>query len=154
MAQIANANSRKYDGCFVSPAHHEAGYDGSYLFECLMETSYDDSDYILSGYGPGCDTDVYVCLLAGATDPLSSTDHYVHYRYAKSAAGGNTINLTVELRQGYVSESSLGTLIATCGTHNNISETITQQDYTLSAGEADAITNYNDLYLRFVVTRS
>jgi hypothetical protein len=74
-------------------------------------------------------------------------------RRAKDAAGGDTITLTVELRQGYVNEGAPGTLIATVMNAVTIDETWTTTTYNLSAGEADAITNYADLFLRFVANK-
>lgn len=121
------------------------------LFGEIDETSFNDADYIKSQLTPT--SDVYVCKLSSVADPLSSINHTVRYRYSKNAAGGDQIDLTVQLRQGYVSEGTPGTLIATIGTHTNISDTWTAGSYTLSAGEADAITNYADLYLRFVANK-
>jgi hypothetical protein len=121
------------------------------LYGEIDETSANDSDYIRSPLTPT--SDVYVCKLSNLEDPLSSSSHTVRYRYCKDAAGGDQIDLTVQLRQGYVNEGSPGTLIATVGTHTDISETWTAGSYTLSAGEADAITDYTSLYLRFVANK-
>jgi hypothetical protein len=48
-----------------------------------------------------------------------------------------------------VNEGTPGTQIAQW-THTAIAETITAAAQTLSGAEADAITDYTDLYLRFV----
>lgn len=117
------------------------------IYQQIDETFANDSDYIRTVVAPT--NDVFVTKLTTLEDPLASTGHVVRYRYAKSAASGAQINLTVELRQGYVSEASQGTLIASWS-HTNISETLTTAAQTLSGAEADAITNYTDLYLRFV----
>lgn len=117
------------------------------IFQAIDEVSANDADYIQSAVAPT--SDVYVTKLTTLEDPVSSTGHVVRYRYAKSAAGGAQIDLTVQLRQGYVNEGSPGTLIA-AWSHTNITETITQAAQTLSGAEADAITNYADLFLRFV----
>jgi len=114
----------------------------------IDEVSFDDGDYIRTVLTPT--SDVYVTKLTSVEDPLSSTGHIVRFRAAKSAAGGDQIDLTVQLRQGYVNEGSPGTLIATVATLTNISETFSTSTYTLSGAEADSITNYADLYLRFV----
>ena len=121
------------------------------LWGRIDEVSASDADYIRSQLAPG--GDAYVTALTNVTDPVSSAGHVIRYRYAKSAAAGAQQNLTAELRQGYVSEVSLGTLIKTLGTHVDISETITQNNVTLSAGEADSITDYTSLFLRFVATQ-
>jgi len=55
----------------------------------------------------------------------------------------------VQLRQGYVNEGTPGTLIAEW-THTNIPSAWTGQAQTLSGGQADAITDYANLFLRFV----
>lgn len=118
---------------------------GSNLFAVLDEASADDADFIRSTAAPT--GDVYVCLLDELIDPLSSANHVVHYRYSKQ--GTTQVDLLVELRMHYSSEASQGTLIASW-THTDIPTAWTQADQTLSAGEADAITDYTDLYLRFV----
>jgi hypothetical protein len=125
--------------------------DNSILWDEIDETVADDADYIRSVQTPSVD-DAYVTKLTTLEDPLSSTGHVVRYRYAKSQAGGETINLTVELRQGYVNEASMGTLIAVF-THSDISEVFTTAAQTLSAVEADSITNYADLFLRFLAKK-
>lgn len=78
---------------------------------------------------------------------MSSSGHVIRARLAKDASGGAQIDATVQLRQGYVSEASLGTLIATL-TQANVTNTFTTYSYTLSAAEADAITDYTSLFLR------
>lgn len=121
------------------------------IFDQIDEASFDDADYIRTVLVPT--SDVYVTKLSAVTDPLQSTGHIARYRYKKDAAGGAQIDLTVELRQGYTNEGSQGTLIKTLGTHTNISDTITAAAVTLSGAEADSITDYSDLYLRFVANQ-
>lgn len=116
------------------------------IFDQIDEVTADDVDYVHTGLAPV--NDVYVARLSDVTDPVSSTGHIIRYRYSKDAAAGATINLIVQLRQGYVNEGTPGTLIASA-THNGISETWTAGTFTLSGAEADAITDYADLALRF-----
>ena len=118
------------------------------IFDQIDESAFDDADYIRTVLTPT--SDVYVTKLTTVEDPLSSAGHTVRFRSAKSAAGGDAIDLTVQLRQGYVSEGTPGTLIATVATLTNIGETFATTTYNLSGAEADAITNYADLYLRFL----
>ncbi len=120
------------------------------IYQSIDESVASDADYITSPSAPS--SEVYVCALSTLEDPVSSSGHIQRVRYAKSAAGGSQINLTVELRQGYASEVSQGTLIAT-HSYTDISDTYTTGAETLTAGEADAITDYTDLYLRFVFTQ-
>ena len=118
------------------------------IFDQIDEASFDDADYIRTVLTPT--NDVYVTKLTTIEDPISSSGHTVRFRAAKSANGGDQIDLTVQLRQGYTNEGSPGTLIATVATLTNISDTFATTTYNLSGAEADAITNYADLYLRFV----
>lgn len=121
------------------------------IFDQIDEAVADDNDYIRSALAPT--NDVYATKLTTLEDPVSSSGHIVRYRYRKDAAAGAAIEVTVQLRQGYVSEVSLGTLIA-AQTHSAIAETITAGSFTLTGGEADAITNYNDLFLRFIANQT
>lgn len=110
-----------------------------------------DADYIKSVANPA--NAVYVTKLTSVVDPQLSTGHIVRWRRGKDpASGGEQIDLTVELRQGYTNESSLGTLIAS-KTVNNIAAAFTDDSMTLSGAEADAITDYANLYLRFIFNK-
>lgn len=117
------------------------------IFDQIDETVADDLDYIRTALTPT--SDVYVTRLTTLEDPLSSTNHVVRYRYGKQTTGGDAIDLTVQLRQGYTNEASQGTLIASA-THSNIASSFTAGSITLSGAEADSITDYTSLYLRFV----
>lgn len=112
----------------------------------IDEVVADDADFVRSALTPTLD--VYTTRLSTVTDPLSSTGHIVRYRYGKDAASGDQIDLLIELRQGYVNEGSQGTLIATVATLTNIGVAWIAGTYTLSGAEADAITNYADLFVR------
>lgn len=118
------------------------------IFDQIDEASADDADYIRTGLVPT--SDVYVTQLTSITDPLQSTGHTVRFRYRKDSAGGAQIDLTVQLRQGYVNEGSPGTLIAATTLTNIDGSAWTAGSIALSGAEADAITNYADLFLRFV----
>jgi hypothetical protein len=113
----------------------------------IDESVADDNDYIRTVLTPT--NDVYVTKLTSVTDPVSSSNHTIRYRYGKNASAGDQIDLTVQLRQGYTNEGALGTLIKEI-VHTNIGGFPVATSTTLSAGEADSITNYADLYLRFV----
>lgn len=120
------------------------------IFDQIDESSADDLDYIRSPLAPTAD--VYVTKYSAVEDPQSSTGHVVRYRYRKDAAGGAQIDLTVELRQGYVNEGAPGTLIAQW-VHANISDVITAVGQALSGAQADAITDYSNLFLRVVANQ-
>jgi multidrug efflux pump subunit AcrB len=117
------------------------------IFDQIDESSVDDADYIRTVQVPT--NDVYVTKLSNVTDPLQSSGHVVRYRYGKDQSGGAQIDLTVQLRQGYTNEGAPGTLIKEW-THTNISNTLTTATQTLSGAEADSISDYTSLYLRFV----
>ena len=103
---------------------------GTDLFSMLDETPYDDADYILASTSTTSEVKLGVGF-----DPASSTGHIIRYR----AKGNGT--LTVSLYQGT-------TLIAThVPTLTSGFQTFT---FTLTSTEADSITNYTDLRLRFV----
>lgn len=117
------------------------------IFDQIDEVSSDDADYIRTGLVPT--NDVYVTKLTPLTDPLQSTGHVLRYRYGKDVTGGAAIDLTVQLRQGYVNEGSPGTLIKE-QVHSSVAVFPVAGSVTLSGAEADSITDYTDLYLRFV----
>lgn len=103
---------------------------GSDLYAMLDEVAYDDADYIQTTSASTSEVKFGTGL-----DPNSSTGHTIRYR----AKGTGT--LTITLREG-------ATLIAT---HTPTLTTSFQTfSFTLSGGEADLISNYADLRLRFV----
>lgn len=110
-----------------------------------------DSDYIQSPLVPS--SAVYVCHLSNVTDPQQSAGHVFKIRRQKDTAAGATINATYELRQGYASEVSQGTLIKSV-TDNNVANGWSNSQTTLAAGEADSITDYTALYARIVATQA
>lgn len=116
------------------------------LYESINEAAPpDDGDFIQSEWSP-TDSPCALGLEAG-TDPLSSAGHVLRYRYGK--VGGEAASVVVQLRQGYVNESNLGTLIAEW-THADISTSLTTAEQTLTAEQADAITDYGGLSIRLV----
>jgi len=85
---------------------------------------------------------------ATVTDPSVSTGHILRGHWAKNATGGANFVFHLQLRQGYSSEAAQGTLIATLVSPAISGTTLQTDTYTLSAGEADSITDYSDLQLR------
>lgn len=145
MAQFARPSADTSAGTWTT---HSGGT--SNLYATIDETSADDSDYIKSVSAPS--STPYVCKLSNVDDPASSANHIVRYRYQKDQSAGAQIDLTVELRQGYVSEGSPGTLIAS-NAHTNIANGWTNGSFTLTGPQADSITDYTSLYLRFVANQ-
>jgi len=120
------------------------------IFNSIDESSPSDSDFITSEFDPSASP--YVCALSAVTDPNVSTGHIVRYRARKDPSTGAQIDLTTELREGYVSEGSPGTLIAS-EVQVDLPTSFTTFALALSGGEADAITDYSDLFLRFVANQ-
>jgi hypothetical protein len=109
---------------------------GTNLYAQIDEAVASDADFIWS---PG-DNDICQVTLGPAGDPESSTGHTVYFRFQRRGAG--TRNIKVSLYQG------ASTLIAT-KTVTSIGDSWTNDSFTLSAGEANNITDYSDLRLRF-----
>lgn len=110
-----------------------------------------DADYIRSPAAPINEACAF--SLSDVTDPASSAGHIMRMRTATDLAAQQAIDFTQQLRQGYVSEASQGTLIASQSRTAVTSTTFTDSAYTLSAAEADAITDYNGLFFRFNVNK-
>src|SRR5512141_1170779 len=90
----------------------DQGGGSTNIYTTIDETSYSDADYIRSTTDPA--STVYVTKLTSITDPVSSSGHTLRVRAGTDqASGGNQIDLTAQLRQGYTNEGSPGTLIAT-----------------------------------------
>jgi hypothetical protein len=125
------------DGDASAGAWTRENLSGTGLYLSIDETSADDADYIRSENSPASSV-VRVRLTDGSAIPDAGAGR-VSFRYRK--AGTATVNLVVRLKQGV-------TTIKTW-TKNNISETVTQADETLSAGEVASITDRRDLELEF-----
>jgi hypothetical protein len=121
------------------------------IYTHIDETTASDSDYIKSDEAPS--NQAYVCKLSSLTDPVSSVNHRVYVRFRKNPSGGPTTDLTVQLREGYTNESSQGTLIATVATLSGIGGDWTTAYYDLTTTEANNISDYSSLYLRFVANK-
>jgi len=114
---------------------------GANLFSVLDESSANDADYI-SQAGTSFSPDGVVTL-SNVTDPVSSSGHKIWARCKGSTAAGTVV---VNLYQG--DPTAGGTLVATLTT-TTLTTSFADYSYTLSAGEANAISNYNSLYLEF-----
>lgn len=117
-------------------------------FANIDEASPSDADFAFGANNTVAELEVG---LSDVTDPSSSSGHVFRYRIAKTNAGtvdggGNAVTVTARLMQGT-------TEIAT-DTAKTADGTWTQYAYTLTSGEADAITSYTDLRLEFVTSAS
>ena len=112
---------------------------GSTLYECIDEETPSDADYIES------DTDEDECEvgLSTVTDPESSSNHTVRWRWQSTGSSPPTETCSVYLYEG-------ATLRATCALERDVDRGgFAAESYTLSSGEADAITDYTALRLWF-----
>ena len=137
--QVLNPSADSADGNWTDDAA------GTALAAAIDEDTASDSDYIQSEVSPsasGCRV-----KLESGNDPVSSSGHVIKWRVGKSATGGETINVTVKLMQGGGDVLGAGTQIASFD--RNDVDALTSYTETLSGAEADAITNYADLYLEF-----
>lgn len=146
MAQFARPDADTTIGNFTDQV---GGTTNIYL--TIDETVADDADYIRSPASPV--NEVYVCRLSDVTDPVSSSGHIIRMRTSVDQASQESLDFTQQLRQSYVNEGTPGTLIASQSRTGVTSTTWTENAYTLSGAEADAITDYTALFFRFIVNK-
>ncbi len=128
-------------------SYTDQGGGSASIYTTIDESVASDADYIRTGTDPA--NAVYVTKLTSITDPVSSAGHVLRVRAGTDqASGGNQIDLTAQLRQGYTNEGAQGTLIATLSQTNISQGSFTTYSLTLSGAEADAITDYANLYIR------
>lgn len=136
MAQTAAPASDVTDGSWTDQA------GGTSLFAAIDEAVADDADYIKSSDLIEGQSDACEVALGAVTDPVSGSGHVVRYRYRSQ--GATAINLVVTLLDG-------ATTVATW-THTSVSSSYADAAQTLSESQANSITNYADLRLRFNAT--
>ena len=112
-----------------------AASTGTDLFAMIDEESASDTDYI---YANATGTGKFKIL--PVTDPGASTGHVVNYRIWSPVAG----NAKVRLVQGSTTVVEW--------THTSLPATATLYSQSLTGEQADAITDYDDLYLEFEAT--
>ena len=112
---------------------------GSALYDMLDEASFSDTDYIQRNAVAYCE----VSLTTSLSDPQSSLSHYVRYRLGRSRTD-RTLTIVVRLMQNITEIASW--------THTDPELAFAAFEQTLSAGQADSITDYGDLRLRFDIT--
>lgn len=121
------------------------------IFNSIDEATASDTDFIESPAAPV--NEVYVARLSDVVDPVSSSTHVMRMRTAVDVGAQQALDFTQQLRQGYVSEGTPGTLIASQARTGVTSVTFQDSAYTLSGAEADAITDYTALFYRFIVNK-
>ena len=142
MAQFARPDTDTVVGNYTDQA---AGT--TTIYTTIDETTASDTDYIASPASPV--NEVYVARLSDVTDPVSSSNHVMRARVSTDvASGGESLDFTLELRQGYTNEGSQGTLIATATSTGLSGTSWVDVSHTLSGAEANSITDYTDLVYR------
>ncbi|TWT49012.1 hypothetical protein KOR42_39280 [Thalassoglobus neptunius] len=110
---------------------------GFSLYTTIDEVTPSDSDYVQSSDSVN---DHCEFALDALDDPMVASGHVLRCRYKKSSSGGNSRDLRFALYQGATQIASR--------TDIAISDAWTTELLTLSAGEANAITDYSDLRVR------
>ena len=125
-----------------------SGWSGEYTDIDEAATAISTTDTIGSGANPSSVAGLYG--LANLTDPSESADHIVMV-YFQHNGGGRELNLTVDLV-----ENPGGTPTNRASrTFDDLTSAITAWQllgFELTASEANAITDYTDLALRFTIT--
>lgn len=126
------------------------GEDGSVtnLYSHVNEAIPNNANYVRSPQHPINKT--LVLKLAGLPDPLNDQTNRVVVYYGKDLPGGEQLDLTVNLRQGYVSPGSPGTLIALIATLTDIPAGWTPIGVELPEAVAATITDFTDLSLELI----
>jgi hypothetical protein len=121
---------------------NESG-SGSNLYASLDEATPNPADYAISPIiTPGGSSYTLEVLFDALVDPFSSSLHTIRYQYLKR--GQATVNLTVRVMQGTTEIASWS--------HTDIPASATDGTQTLTGPQADSITNYGDLRVRFIVS--
>jgi hypothetical protein len=120
----------------------DGAFDGTWAgtYEDIDEFTADDADFIASPSSPNS-ANFFEFPIGGVDTPASLNNVVLRYRYQKSAGAGETIDLTVELRQG--------TNVIASQTHTAISGAAwTEGSIQLTNAQAATITDWYDLRVR------
>ena len=128
-------------------ADHNESTNTTDMRDAIAGETADDNTYIQSEESPESSVVVYK-FAAGAFPDDQTQDHNFKIRYRRTD-GEDQIDLTFELREGYVDEATQGTLIWSDSV-SNVGTTVVELDATLTEVEAGNITDYSDLYGRVV----
>jgi hypothetical protein len=140
MTQYASPNSDNVDGLWYKPG----GGQGALNAQIRKGTG--DSTNITSDDDMSTDTCVFE--IQNGDDPASDSDHIVRYR-ALSTDGMwmGPLSLTVALYQDSLA-AELNPIWT--NTNNSLATSLDNYSFTLSADEANVITDYDDLQLWFI----
>lgn len=115
----------------------------------IDEVIADDGD---AAWSPGRPQNEVLVLKLAPLEAPSAGPVVVRYRYGKDVPGGR-VDQTVELRCGYYSEGTMGTLIAQW-VHEDIAEAWTTAEQTLTPEQVATISDWGDLYLRLIANQA
>lgn len=147
MAQFARPNG---DANFPASFHGTPVNSAGNRYQNIDESSQSDSDYNYCDNNPG-GSDQARHTLSTVTDPAVSTGHIVRFAYVRTNAGvpsgsGTAVNLTVVLMQ---ENGGSPITIASKAITNITSGSWIADSFTLTGTEADSISDYSDLAIRF-----
>jgi hypothetical protein len=108
------------------------------IYTSIDEAAADDDDYIQSEQTPSESPATF--SLSSLADPSRSDFHKVRYRYRRSSTD-DALDLTVTLLEGATTRATWA--------HTGISDSWTTAEQTLTGEEADSITDYSALRIRF-----
>jgi arylsulfatase A-like enzyme len=113
-------------------------------WDCVNESSPNDADYVEGVINTAA---TFTMHTTNVTDPnyAQSTTHILRYRVSRGTVSVSAVDVTAELLQG------ASTVLASVTTTVNYS-TPTTLTLTLTPAQADAITDYTDLRMRFTQT--
>jgi len=107
------------------------------LYDKISETSHDDATTYITTTAAATTCEVG---LSNVTDPVSSTGHILYFWATATGSGGGE-KITMLLFESTTQRATSGAKTITRTTWN-------EYTYTLSAAEADAITNYSNLTIK------
>lgn len=151
MAQLARPSSdvAKNGGTWVDQAGATLDPSTNPAWPLLDEATPDDDTTYAQANSSGANN-WYEVKLASLTDPSSSSGHILRVRARKSLASGQATGATFWL---YQSTTLIATLDITPG-DADFTAGWTTKTLTLSGAEADSITDYSDLRVRWLKTVS
>jgi hypothetical protein len=133
VAQFARPNADLSLGGFTNNG-------GGPLYTAIDEVVPDDADYDVSTAWIGGGFDTLQVALPALADPHISTGHVIRFRYSVPVWSGGSYGAQIELLQG-------GLTITSPFEARTTTVSPTTFEYTLTAAEADSITDYSDLSL-------
>lgn len=116
---------------------------GAVLFSRVNEATASDASFILATGAPA--SQAVKLSLSNVTDPAVATGHILRWRYRIPVTPSGAWTVTAQIVEG--------TTVRATDTANGAALTAyVQREYTLTAGEANSITDYTNLFVVFTAT--